>query len=178
MDIGIIIMDENELKITCLLAVSQSGCIGHQGKIPWNISADMKHFRSSTLDKHLVMGRKTFESIPVTLARRVVYVLSVDADYSPARGGIRVGSIDEAVGLAKRAGKQELVVCGGAGVYNEMFDKSATLLVTHVDHKGDGDTFVRLPPGLNNPLEWDAATLSEGIENDTPFKIVAYTKRC
>ena len=164
------------IDITCILAVAPNGCIGRNGTLPWRLPSDMKHFRASTLDKHLLMGRKTFESIPVGMMRRVVYVLTTDVDYKPMHRAIRVGSVNEAIEKASEAGQKELIVCGGASLYQRMFSAASTLLVTHVSYEGEGDTFVQLPSTLNDPTQWEKTTLSQGNENGVAFEIASYRR--
>src|SRR5215813_2112780 len=90
--------------------------IGRGGGLPWRLSTDLKHFRQLTLGHHIVVGRKTFESIGKPLAGRQMIIVTRNPNYH-VEGCFTVHSIAEAIALARSRGESELFICGGAEVY-------------------------------------------------------------
>lgn len=119
--------------------------IGINNQIPWHLPEDLKFFKKITLGHHIVMGRKTFESIGKPLPGRKTIILTRNPDYR-VDGCISAASIDEAIKLAKKAGEDELMVCGGANVYGQALDKADRLYLTTVDYDGEADSYF---PELN-----------------------------
>lgn len=141
-----------DLEVAAVVAIDRARGIGKDGDLPWRLRGDMAHFRAVTLGapegkrNAVVMGRRTFESIPERfrpLPGRRNFVLSRDRDYSPG-GAERVGSLDEAIRLADEADDvADLFVIGGSSVYGAALDdpRCRTLHVTRVDAELGCDTF-------------------------------------
>ena len=85
--------------ITIVIARAQNGVIGRNGKLPWHIPADLKRFKALTMGSAMIMGRRTFESLPGVLPGRRHFVLTRDRDWS-APGAEIAHSIEEALALA------------------------------------------------------------------------------
>src|SRR5205807_343933 len=96
------------------------GIIGNVGRLPWRVKSELRHFRSVTMGKPLVMGRKTFASIGKPLPGRTSIVLSRDQNFTAA-GVLVAGSLDAALAAARgdalRRGVQEICLIGGADIY-------------------------------------------------------------
>ena len=102
-------------KITLIAACAPDRCIGINNTMPWHLPEDFAFFKSYTLDKPVVMGRKTWESLPrKPLPGRRNIVISRQADY-PAEGAETVGSLEEALALCAAA--EEVIIMGGAQIY-------------------------------------------------------------
>jgi len=115
--------------------------IGAGGGIPWRLPDDMKHFRQVTMGKPVLMGRITYESIPLRfrpLAGRSNIILTRQSDYY-APGCVVVHSLDAA--LAAAAGQPELMVIGGADLYEQLMPQADRLYLTLVDGEFAGDVF-------------------------------------
>ena len=115
--------------------------IGAGGGIPWRLPDDMKHFRKVTMGKPVLMGRITYESIPLRfrpLAGRSNIILTRQSDYY-APGCVVVHSLDAA--LAAAAGQPELMVIGGADLYEQLMPQADRLYLTLVDGEFAGDVF-------------------------------------
>lgn len=155
--------------ITIVAAVARNGCIGKDGDLPWRIPEDMKRYRTITMGKVVVMGRKTWESIPERfrpLPGRTNVVLTRDAGYRLPAGVERFGSLTEA--LAAHAG-DDVVINGGGAVYAEAMDRADALDVTHVHRDVDGDTFF---PAI------DSVVWKETVREDHDgFSFVTYRRR-
>ncbi|MBK1693821.1 dihydrofolate reductase [Chromatium weissei] len=123
-------------RLILVAAVASNGVIGRNNALPWRLPADLAHFKRLTLDKTIVMGRRTWESLPGLLPRRRHLVLSRDAQFRAA-GGIVVNSV--AAALAATVDEAELMIIGGAAVYAETLPLANCLQLTHVHAEIDGD---------------------------------------
>ncbi|MFA5935902.1 MAG: dihydrofolate reductase [Patescibacteria group bacterium] len=125
--------------ITLIAGISKNNCIGKNGSLPWRIPEDMKHFKDLTMDHPVIMGRKTWESIPEKfrpLPGRRNIVVTRQSDYALPEGVDRAGSVDEAIDLAR-----DPFVIGGTEIYAQAMERADRLEITHVDQNVDGDAF-------------------------------------
>lgn len=127
--------------VTLVVAASENGVIGNRNQLPWRLPADLKHFKSVTMGKPMLMGRKTFESIGKALPGRRSLVLTRDQNFR-VDGAERVGSIEEA--LERVRGEPELVVIGGEEVFRACLPHAQRMHFTRVHASLVGDT--RFPP--------------------------------
>lgn len=138
--------------VALVVAVAENGVIGQAGRLPWRIPSEMRHFRIVTMDKPVIMGRKTFVSLEKPLAQRDNIVLTHNREYAP-QGAIAVESIEQALKVAgdcalARAAK-EMMVIGGADVYAALLPHAARIYFTRVHAKPDGDVrFPSLDPAI------------------------------
>ena len=133
--------------ISIVAAIADSGVIGNANALPWHLPADLAHFKRLTLDKPILMGRRTWESLPGLLPRRRHIVLTRDPGYS-AGGCTCVHSLEEAIAAAGRA--PELMVVGGALLYAQALPIADRMYLTLVHARIVGDT--RFPPW--DPRDW------------------------
>ncbi len=123
--------------ISLLVAVAENGVIGRDNGMPWHLPDDLKRFKSLTMGKPMLMGRKTFESIGKALPGRTSLVLTRSRDWSAA-GAVVVRSLEEAI---ERAGDEpELVVVGGAEIYRLVLPRARRVYLTKVLASVEGDT--------------------------------------
>jgi dihydrofolate reductase len=128
-------------RITLVVARAQNGVIGRAGKLPWHIPADLKRFKALTMGSAIVMGRKTFESLPGLLPGRRHIVLTRDRGWKAE--GAEVGhSVDEVLQLA---GGERVSVIGGAEIFGLFLPIADRLELTDVLADIDGDTFLPDP---------------------------------
>jgi len=136
--------------VALVVAVAENGVIGRDGRLPWRIPSEMEHFRCVTLDKPVIMGRRTFVSLKQPLAQRDNIVLTHNREYAP-QGAIAVESVEQALKVAgdcamARAAK-EIMVIGGAAVYAALLPRAARVYLTRVHAKPEGDlSFPELDP--------------------------------
>ncbi len=121
-------------------AVADNGVIGRDGDIPWRIPEDMRHFRAVTTGHPVVMGRVTFESIGRPLPNRTNIVVTGTPGWS-ADGVTVVGSVEQALDVARSADAGDVMVIGGARVYEAVMGAADVQVVTEVHQSPDGDTF-------------------------------------
>ena len=149
-----------------LVAVSPEGIIGKDNSIPWHYSADLKRFKRLTLGKTVIMGRRTWESLPVKPLpdrRNIVITQSSldDVEY--------FSSIDDALATCEG----DVWFIGGAGIYQEALGKADIIDMTLVPDNVSGEGCVRFPTIGN---EWDAGPI-EALETDGNLKHQTYTRR-
>ncbi|HEY0413527.1 MAG TPA: dihydrofolate reductase [Allosphingosinicella sp.] len=149
--------------ITFVVARADNGVIGSDGRLPWRLRSDMHHFRRVTMGKPMIMGRKTFESLPRVLDGRRHIVLTRDPDWH-AEGAEVVHDIKEALETVQ--GLAEATVIGGAEVFRLFLPYAGQVWLTEVHCEPDGDTF--LPPFNDGWREIGGRTpgLGEGPPHD------------
>ena len=154
------------MKISIIVAVSENNVIGKDGKIPWYLPGDLKHFKEITTGHHIMMGRNTFESIGHPLPGRTNLVVSSKSSYSPE--GVTVfKSVEDAIAFARSAGENELMVIGGASVYKSTLPLADTIYLTRISRSYEGNVCF---PEINNE-EWTTISLESNINNpDFEFK--------
>lgn len=154
------------MKISIIVAVSENNVIGKDGKIPWHIPEDLKHFKEITMGHHIMMGRNTFESIGHPLPGRVNLVISSNPLYSPE--GVSVfRSIEEAVVFAKTAGEDELIVIGGESIYKSMLPLADTIYLTKVSKSCEGNVISRKLITKNGPpYPWSRTPKTPTLNSD------------
>jgi len=126
-------------ELTLIVAMDENGVIGVDGGMPWHIPDDLRWFKAQTLDKPILMGRNTFESIGRPLPRRRNMVLTRDPTFAAA-GCDTVNSLDAAIEAGRASGAAELMVIGGAQVYALALSRASRLLVTRIEQSYAGDT--------------------------------------
>jgi len=135
------------MRLSLVVAAAENNVIGRDGMLPWRLPADLRHFKDLTMGHHLVMGRRTFESIGRPLPGRTNIVLSRRGASLPP-GCIKARSLDEALEHARRAGESEVFVIGGGELYREALPRADRVYLTRVRARLEGDTyFPCLDPG-------------------------------
>jgi dihydrofolate reductase len=130
-----------QVPIALVVAVADNGVIGRAGKLPWHLPDDLKHFKTITIGKPILMGRRTFESIGRPLPDRRNLVLSRSSALAIA-GVEHVRSLDEARSQVRDA--EELCVIGGAEVYAVALPLASCVYLTQVHAVVAGDSYFRL----------------------------------
>ena len=128
------------MRITLVVAAAENGVIGRSGTLPWHLPADLRHFKSVTMGKPVVMGRKTWESIGRPLPGRTNIVLTGQLGYE-ASGAVVAHSFEEALAAAAERDADEVMVIGGAAVYAAALPRADRILLTRVHAVVDGDVF-------------------------------------
>ena len=126
--------------ISLIVALDEKRGIGKAGKLPWRLSSDLKRFRELTMGHHMIVGRKTFESIGKPLPGRIMIVVTRDAGFKP-EGSLVTGSIRDALTLARERGETEVFVIGGAEIYEQTLDLADRIYLTQVHAEVDCDVF-------------------------------------
>jgi len=134
--------------IALVVARARNGVIGKDGRLPWYLRSDLQWFKANTIGKPCIMGRATWESLPLKpLPGRLNIVLSRDPEFR-AKGALVVSNLDEAIEIAREQaaedGRGEIAVIGGARVFEEALPRAKRIYLTEVEADPDGDTV--MPP--------------------------------
>lgn len=166
------------LPIALIVAAADNDVIGRNNALPWDLPADLAHFRRQTMGKPILMGRRTFESIGRPLPGRSNIVISRDKHYAPA--GVQVvAGMEEALELAENIalidGASELMVIGGAQIYALALPLARRIYLTRVHTAPAGDA--QLPPV--NWQEWEETAREHGdARDDRPaHTFLEYTRK-
>jgi dihydrofolate reductase len=158
--------------IALVFARARNGVIGRGGVLPWRLKSDMALFKAATLSKPVIMGRKTWDSLPKKpLPGRMNLVLSLDGAFEP-QGALVCETLDEAVQIAREQavedGVDEICVIGGASLYEAAWPRARRLYITEVQAEVEGE--VILPPF--DESDWREVRREAhpaGAEDDFPF---------
>lgn len=142
-----------------IVAVDNNWGIGLNGKMLVTIPADQRFFRDETLGKVVVMGRKTYESLPTgqPLVRRTNIILTRDKNYK-AKGATIVHSKEELLELLKNYRSEDIYIIGGQQIYEQMLEYCNVAHVTKIDYKYDADCF---HPNLDQMEDWEITAESD-----------------
>jgi dihydrofolate reductase len=165
--------------IFLIFAVAENGVIGRDNAIPWRLKSDMQRLKAMTFGKPVVMGRKTFESLPRPLPGRTNIVITRNADYQAAGAVVATSRADAhavATGDALRRLVTEIAVIGGAEIYAQWMGIADRLEVTEVHASPIGDT--SLPPIDLTVWEETARVRHPAAgEDSVDFSYVTYCRR-
>lgn len=138
------------MKITLVVATDEAGLIGNQGDLPWRLPGDLRRFRKITMGHPIVMGRTTFDSIGRALPGRTNIVLTRREDFT-APDVLVAHSLEDALALGSAAeGGEEMMIIGGAQIYEQMLPRATHLCRTLVHHRFEGDCWFPTP----DPQQW------------------------
>lgn len=127
-----------------IAAMDKNQLIGNGSRIPWRLPADLHHFRDMTIGKPVVMGRKTFETLPKPLAKRTNIILTRNQNYEAPEECIVSHSVEDVLKTAKSLSKNdnlELMICGGAPIYAAFLPHASRLYLTQVHATFEGDVY-------------------------------------
>ncbi|MET4294331.1 dihydrofolate reductase [Bradyrhizobium sp. LB8.2] len=166
------------MEIVFVVAIAENGVIGAGNAIPWRLKSDMARFRALTIGKPVIMGRKTFESLPRPLRGRTNIVITRDADYR-ATGAIVTTSAADAGAVARgdalRRSVAEIAVIGGAEIYRQWLDRADCLEITEVHARPEGDTYFDI-----DKADWDEVARVRhpaGPDDSADYSYVTYRRR-
>ncbi len=161
----------NHPEIILILARADNGVIGKDGNLPWHLPADLRHFKSLTQGKPMIMGRKTFDSLPGLLPGRRHIVLTRDKNWE-AEGADVAGSVAEAL---KIANAPQITVIGGAEIYRLFLPKADRIALTEVHINPEGDTIM---DGFDPAIWQESLRENHDAENGKPgFSFVTLKRK-
>lgn len=167
------------MEIVFVVAIAENGIIGAGNAMPWRLKSDMARFKALTIGKPVIMGRKTFRSLPRRpLPNRTNIVITRDAAYR-ANGAIVTTSAADAgavaLGDALRRSVTEIAVIGGAEIFRQWLDRADRLEITEVHARPDGDTHFDI-----DKAEWDEVARVRhpaGPDDSADYSYVTYRRR-
>ena len=140
------------MKVILIAAIGENGEIGLNNKLLWKSPSDLASFKSITEGYPIIMGRKTFESLPGILPNRThIVVTNQDKTLSAFKLADSVkSSITEAISEAKGFGCKKVFIIGGASIYNQALESDLVneLIITHVDWSGEADTYLHFDKSI------------------------------
>lgn len=164
------------MRISIIAALSTNGAIGLGNGLPWNrISTDLKRFKSLTMGHHLLMGRKTWDTVGKPLPGRINVVITRKSD-AVIDGVEIVHSLDEGLRLARDAGDSECFIGGGAEIFRLALHVADRMYLTRVHAELEGDTFF---PDFDDVSEWkltDSEHFDADEKNEYPFSFLLYER--
>lgn len=127
--------------VSIIAAISKNNVLGKENKLLWYLPKDFKFFKDTTFGHPIIMGRKTFESLPKALPGRINIVVTGDRNYEK-EGAIVVHSIEDAIKIGLSENK-DIFICGGGQIYKESLEKNLVdkILLTEIDVELEGDSF-------------------------------------
>ncbi len=135
-----------KIKVSLVVAHGKNGELGLNNKLLWHIQEDLKHFKNITNDKHLFMGRNTYDSIIEYLKKPLPNRISLVLTNRELNGFVnesKVNSFEEALQKVYEDYAEELIIIGGAKIYKDYFSKADTLYITEVDYEGEADCYFK-----------------------------------
>ncbi len=149
------------MTVSAIVAIARNYAIGHQNQIPWYLPADLKYFKKVTTGHHVIMGRKSFESIGKPLPNRTNVVITRDP-FFVATGCTVVHSIEEALALSEANGETEAFIIGGGEIYRQSWPYLDRLYLTEVGIEPEADVFF---PKLDED-EWTEISSEAHLPDD------------
>ena len=162
------------MKISMIVAYGKNWEIGLNNQMLWHISEDFKNFKTITSGHHILMGRKTFESIGKPLPNRTSIVLSNSG--FEHEGVHTFNDVQKAFDFARQAGEEELFIIGGANIYETLFPYVDKMYLSEVDYEGEADAYLKEIDfsswDLAEQKDYDAVTLYDEVKSPAwKFKV-------
>ena len=164
--------------VSIIVAAADNGVIGNAGGMPWHLPSDLKRFRALTLGKPVIMGRKTFQSLPKALDGRDNIVITRDSGFRPD-GAIIAASLEAALligrELAEGRGGEEIMVIGGGEIYRQALPVTDRVYLTRVQASPAGDAV--FPP--LDPAQWRIVReepLPRGVKDPYGAALIVYER--
>jgi dihydrofolate reductase len=162
------------MAVSLIVAVSENGVIGRDGGLPWRLSADLQHFKKTTMGHHLIIGRRTWDEVGKPLPGRTMVVVTRSHHF--AAEGVRVAhSLEDALDIARD--DDEPFIGGGAHIYRMALENNLVdrLYITRIHAKVDGDTF--FPEFDLHDWEQISEERHEADErNEYPYSFLVYER--
>ena len=158
------------MNLTIIAAIGKNNELGYNNDLIWKFKEDMNFFKENTINKKIVMGRKTLESLPKLLDNRTHLVIT--RKKLNDNRILTFNNIDSFLEYAEKL-DEEIMVIGGASIYKELLPYSNKLLLTEIDAESKADTYF---PSINED-EWIRKELSTHEENNIKYKHILYKKK-
>lgn len=126
------------MKISLIAAMDKNRVIGKEGKLIWHLPADLRFFKTKTIGKPIIMGRRTFESIGRPLPERKNIIVTHQTNFNPSDCEV-VHSLQEA--LANASDAEEVMIIGGAEIFKQSIEFADQMFLTLIDHEFEGDSY-------------------------------------
>lgn len=159
--------------LSIIVAVSQNGAIGKDNKLLWHIPNDLKRFKSITSGHTIIMGRKTFESLPKVLPNRHHIVITRDKNFKVNNESVEViNSIDDVISRYKDS-PEEVFIIGGGDIYRKLLPYANKMYMTKIYRVFNGDIYFTI-----NKYQWNIINSSEVLKDgDIRYQFIDLVSR-
>ncbi len=161
------------MTVSIIAALSDNDVIGRNNRVPWRLSTDLKRFKALTMGHHVLMGRKTFESLEGPLPGRTIVVITHDRHFH-VNGVLSAHSIERAIDLASL--DEEIFIAGGAQIFEQSIQRAERMYLTRVHAEIEGDAFF---PEFDDVTEWDLIDVEHceaDEKNQYPYSFLTYER--
>lgn len=161
------------MTVAIIAAVATNGVIGRNNDLPWHLSADLKRLKSLTMGHHMIMGRKTYDSVGRPLPGRTTIVITRDPSFN-AEGVEVAHTLEEA--LERAAGDDLVFIAGGSQIYEMALHRAERMYITRVHAEPAGDAYF---PDFDDVHEWqlvDSEHFDADEKNDYPYSFLTYER--
>jgi dihydrofolate reductase len=163
------------MQITLIVAKATNNVIGKDNQLIWKLSSDLKRFKNLTSGHHILMGRKTYESLGKPLPNRTHLIITRNPDFEIPEGHYAFASVEDSFIFCNKRGVEKLFIIGGGQIYQETINACDVLEITEVDATPEGDTFFpKIDPTIWKETERESFPPDE--KNEYPFAFVTYKK--
>lgn len=164
------------MKLSIIVAKARNNVIGKDNQLVWKLSGDLQHFKRTTLGHHVIMGRKTFESMGKPLPGRTSIVITRNKDYHVPAPHYVVHSLDEALKIVEEKSLEQTFILGGAEIFKQALALVDEMIITEVDASPEGDTY--FPPVDYSAWEKvSEESHSKDEKNEYDYTFVVYTRK-
>jgi len=151
--------------VSSIVAVSKNRVIGKNNGMPWHLPKDMRYFKRTTINHHVIMGRKNFEAMGNPLPKRTNIIVTRDPFYVSS-SCLVAHSIEEALTIAFDNGEEEVFIIGGGEIYKQSMDFWDRLYITEIDEDVEGDIYFTDP----DYSKWElTSNVEHKKDDDNPF---------
>ena len=159
------------MSLSVIVAIARNGVIGLDNTLPWHLSEDLKRFKSLTMGHHIIMGRKTYESLGRLLPGRTTVIVTRNPEYQ-VPGAVVAHSLEAAIQLC--AGDNEPFMIGGAQLYADALALADKLYITWIEREYQGDAYF---PQFDQ-TQWQEVGRQPGVGADgLPYAFVDYVRK-
>jgi len=157
--------------LSLIVAIAKNGVIGQNNALPWHLPEDLKHFRALTTGHHIIMGRKTYESLGRLLPGRTTVIVTRNHDYK-IEGALIASSLEAAIALCKN--DDEAYLIGGAELYQNGLNIANKLYVTEIAIEVDGDAYF---PAIDMAQWQETSREAHASTQGLAFSYVTYNRK-
>jgi len=163
------------MRLSLIAALTSNNVIGRNNDLPWHLSTDLKRLKALTMGHHLIMGRRTYDSIGRPLPGRHIVVITHDPNFNA--GGVQVvHSLEDAIQIAVESSDEEPFIAGGGQIFEQAIHRADRMYLTRIHAEIEGDAFF---PDFDDVSEWqliDAEHFEADEKNDYPFSFLTYER--
>jgi dihydrofolate reductase len=161
------------MTLSIIAAVSDNNVIGRNNDLPWRLSSDLKRLKALTMGHHMIMGRRTWESVGKPLPGRTIVVVTHDPNVA-MDSVVAVPTLEKAYEVS--SGDDEVFIAGGANIYEQTIHAADRMYLTRVHAEVEGDTFF---PEFDDVTEWklvDSEHCDADEKNEYPYSFLTYER--